>query len=543
MSLSRTRTAWIVASLFLLHALASFRFPWEEIGWRASWLRFSPDFFLLIGWGFVVSLRSRPGSLLEHSLTLLFLLVPLFRFGKTVMPVFYGKELDTYNDVLMAPSLVHLLLHRYEPWIQVVLSVLAIAAAVALYLVLHRLVRNALASAQNRRWCLSFLALGQLLVLLSFAEVSSGSRGPSRVWTEGMLAPASAGALDAIEKWREEGRYTEKLEAARERSERLPKNLRRLGRADVYVLFIESYGRSLFRTEDTARAFAPWAAEWQGELSQAGFGVASGYAFPSISGGLSSLAHAELLSGVEVRNRRAFDRLLASDLTPLPHFFTQAGYRALNVQPATSEDWPEGKFFGFSEDVFFHDFPYDGHVYHWGFMPDQFALAHFLAEQVRPDAPPLFVQYVSVTSHAPFSMIPPYYADWAVAANPASYRRDPERSYPIEWMNYAGHPDLQAAYMDTIRYSMETMIGFTLQLERPSLVLILGDHQPPNVGDLRKNDTSFDVPVHAVSNVEGLLLPFMAFGFGDGLVPPDDFPSFSSSLFLENFLTAFSEPD
>jgi hypothetical protein len=140
-------------------------------------------------------------------------------------------------------------------------------------------------------------------------------------------------------------------------------------------------------------------------------------------------------------------------------------------------------------------------------------------------------------------MIPPYYEDWSVAADSSSFEGPPSRTYPINWMNYAGHPQLVEAYMGVVQYSLETMLGFAQQLDRPALLIILGDHQPPNVGNLRKRDSSFDVPVHVVANDVRLLTPFRKYGFVPGLVPSSQTPSFGFSFFLDGLVAAFGSTE
>ena len=53
------------------------------------------------------------------------------------------------------------------------------------------------------------------------------------------------------------------LEEAEASNATLPADLGRLAGADVYLLFIESYGMALFRNPDTAGQFAAWASGWE----------------------------------------------------------------------------------------------------------------------------------------------------------------------------------------------------------------------------------------------------------------------------------------
>ena len=57
-------------------------------------------------------------------------------------------------------------------------------------------------------------------------------------------------------------------------------------------------------------------------------------------------------------------------------------------------EWPEGRFYGFEEDLFRDHFSYDGATYHWG-MPDQFALAHIVEHELRESPEPVFLMVQS----------------------------------------------------------------------------------------------------------------------------------------------------
>ena len=86
-------------------------------------------------------------------------------------------------------------------------------------------------------------------------------------------------------------------------------------------------------------------------------------------------------------------------------------------------------------------------------------------------------------------------------------------------------PDVLPAYFDSIEYVLKTSVGFALQLSRPSVVVVLGDHQPPIAGALSPPDVSHDVPVHVISTRPELLQALLESGFVDGLDLPDQLPA------------------
>jgi hypothetical protein len=136
-------------------------------------------------------------------------------------------------------------------------------------------------------------------------------------------------------------------------------------------------------------------------------------------------------------------------------------------------------------------------------------------------------------------MVPPYYEDWARVADPTAFTGEPARTYDIDWVNYAGHPQTEAAFLDCIVYSLQCAVGFAEQLRRPSLLFVLGDHQPPLAG-LATADPTRDVPVHVLSQRADLVRAFLDRGMVAGLVPAADAVAFPFTRFRSMFLRAAS---
>ena len=115
------------------------------------------------------------------------LFVPVYRFGVTVVPAFYGKEFDPYNDVLLVPGLVHLLTHRLASWqVWAVWMAVSVAAAVAFFLA-AKAFRALLALGTERVQGLAILAVCVLAAATTWLDRPAGAaRG--RVWREGETA-------------------------------------------------------------------------------------------------------------------------------------------------------------------------------------------------------------------------------------------------------------------------------------------------------------------------------------------------------------------
>ena len=532
----------LAGALLLLHLLFAFRLPWEGGAQWLEWVKPSLDLALFVGLGTTAALVVGPRRILAHILVGALFFTVVWHVAASVVPTFYGKEFEPYNDVLLVPGLFHLLTHQLSIWLTVLLCAIALAVLAVLHLGLVRCVGIVLMGARSTPTAITLLAGCQALVVVSWLEASwRAPERKSRIFHASVAADVCGHAAVLLKSgsWRSETTFADRAAFAKSELAQVGRDLGRLRDVDVFLLFIESYGRGILKSS-AKELFTERMRAHAERLAKRGFEVATGSTFPSIRGGMSSLAHAELMTGVAVENRRIFDLVLQSDLLPLARIFADAGHATVSVQPAMPRDWPEGKFFGFQRDVFRTALPYSGRIYPWGDMPDQFPLAHVLETIVRPSQKPLFLMFVSVTSHAPFSAVPPYFEDWTKVTAPSAYAGEPAKSYPITWTNYAGHPQLMEAYMETIEYSLRTAFGFAEQLPRRCLVIVLGDHQPPLAGEYSSADASRDVPIHVLSKDKALLVPFLEHGFGPGLLPESGTTAFPSERFLVRFLSWFS---
>ena len=104
------------------------------------------------------------------------------------------------------------------------------------------------------------------------------------------------------------------------------------------------------------------------------------------------------------------------------------------------------------------------------------------------------------------------------------------------------HADgLTVAYSDSINYALQCAFGFAQQLSRPSLVFVIGDHQPPISRSARPADMSADVPIHVLTNRPGLLRRLDELGFAAGLRLPDEWVSFPMADLAPALLRCYSK--
>jgi hypothetical protein len=102
-----------------------------------------------------------------------------------------------------------------------------------------------------------------------------------------------------------------------------------------------------------------------------------------------------------------------------------------------------------------------------------------------------------------------------------------------------GHPALiQAAYAQSIQYSLEALISFVQTFHHDNLVVIaLGDHQPAAV--VSGPDASRDVPITIIADDPEVLSRIESWGWQPGMLPSPQAPVWPMDAFRDRFLTAY----
>jgi hypothetical protein len=295
-------------------------------------------------------------------------------------------------------------------------------------------------------------------------------------------------------------------------------DLGRLGNADVFVVFFESYGAIVFDENPYAEQLVGAFAALQRSLAQAGWHAASARVVSSTFGGASWLAHASFLSGLKIADQSDYQHLLISDRLTFIDRFAAAGYRCIALMPGLKYTWPEGQFYPFDYVYDAMRLNYRGPSYGWWTIPDQFSLYRVHRDEVaRSPRKPLLVFFPTITSHIPFAPVPPYYPDWTQIDTDTPALAEAEQLALNQRLDGA---ELRSAYVQSIRYNLHVLEGYLNQYAPPhALFLILGDHQPPAL--ISGHPTSWQVPVHVLSRDATLIDAFLAVGFQQGLVPEE----------------------
>jgi hypothetical protein len=267
-------------------------------------------------------------------------------------------------------------------------------------------------------------------------------------------------------------------------------------------------------------------------VQQAGYHLVSSRLVSPTYGGGSWLAHGTLASGLKL-DPLLNELVLNGDRKGLPRYMAAAGYHTVELMPGIKKPYPEGAFWGFDAHYYAAELGYTGPQFGWFGIPDQFTLAQFSTRELTPGHGPLFAQIVLVSSHTPFAPVPPYLTDWRDAGTFATVpQTDWARIYaPPDWNN------LDRPYLDSIAYDLQSLSAWLAQLDGSPLVIILGDHQPPEL--TTGTDHPWTVPIYLLARDPDLVQPFAALGYGTGAAPPPQTQPEGMETFLDAFLTAY----
>ncbi len=450
-------------------------------------------------------------------------------------PTLLGRDLNLYWDLPHLPSLFGLAGEAAGFWRMAgALAVLG-GAIFLLIAAITRIWREVLPVLAERRVGLGFAVL--LGVVLDVAAFMPAEERPlatglgldivrqSVALVQGRFAATGGG-----------GPYAAALEAPAPPHS----DLAGLKRRDVYLVYLESYGTTVFDTPEFRAGLSESFSQFETALRSAGYNIASNRLVSPTFGGGSWLAHATLASGIRLDDPVIYTLLLDSGRKLLPAYFKDAGWRTIDIAPGIKAPSSRATAaWGFDREVFASELDYKGPSFGWFAIPDQFTLgrAATIRSALGP-APPVFTQLVLVSSHIPFAPIPPYLADWddsgRFASLPATAMEEVWRQ--PDWGRLA--PD----YLKSLRYDFAVLEGWlTRRTSVDGLVILLGDHQPPAIVG-GQPQPPWTVPIHVLSRDPELVAPFVAEGYVSGLFPTQAPPHPGMETFLARFLAAFDRP-
>lgn len=456
----------------------------------------------------------------------LLIVLAALQFGAAKIEQVLDRPLDLYFDLRHVPNLVSLYLGASGGR-----GALVSAGVVLALFIVFALLLNALRGIE-RVMARPNLAMAVLVASLAgFALIGMpvgraglvNSAGATAAWGQADSAWRAFAVLHGFDK-----RYAAALQVPQPALGKLPG----LKGSDVYLIFVESYGTVGLDEPAYRTVIGPALQDFAAKVSDAGYQLVSNRLLSPTFGGRSWLAHGTLASGLKL-DPLLNELVLHGGRKSLPRYMAAAGYRTVDVMPGIKKPYPEGAFWGFDKSYYAAELGYAGPEFGWFDVPDQYTLARFAAHELTPGHAPLFAQLVLVSSHTPFAPVPPYLTDWRdVDGFLTVPQADWQRIYaPPDWNN------LDQPYLESIAYDLKTLSTWLARLDDSALVIILGDHQPPEL--TRGGNQLWTVPIHVLSRDPDLVKPFAAMGYVAGAEPPPRDKPDGMERFLGWFLAAY----
>ena len=315
---------------------------------------------------------------------------------------------------------------------------------------------------------------------------------------------------------------------------------------DIYVIFIESYGDSLYQFDEMRPVYLDRLDDIYGRLQSENWHAASIRSEAPIRGGKSWLSYTSLLFGLRVDDEAQYDVLLNEfQERAYPHlgnYLQGQGYDYQRITPLTkvAQDEPRWektrRFFGFDRWLFLNDMgEFTGPVYGWGpSPPDQYTLSFMrdVTEKNSPDTPHLYF-YITHNSHVPWVEPPPIAADW----------RDLEIPQPQQLIEYDPQNETKEAYLQAMLYQIEMVTRVILDGPDDSIYIVVGDHQPPLLAFSDYEGVA--TPLHVITKNRDMVDALVNEQFRPGLMIDENRIKHEGfySLFMRGLLTSYADFD
>jgi hypothetical protein len=317
-----------------------------------------------------------------------------------------------------------------------------------------------------------------------------------------------------------------------------PQLLTALRGKDVVFAFVESYGRVALDDPRIAPTVRSALSAGTSDLTAAGYATRSAFLTSPTTGGQSWLAHATLQSGLRIDSQRRYQAFTGGDRFTLAAAFHRAGWRTVSVAPANSRDWPEGDVYGYDQTYDVRTLGYDGPRFSFSSIPDQFTLAALQrAERDRAGRAPVMAEVDLVSSHAPWSPVPPL-VDWATLGDGTVYGTTTGAGDSPNTVFQKDIARVRTDFAATIAYSLSSLTSYVETHGDDDLVVVLlGDHQPAPI--ISGQDAVPQVPISIVARDPAVLDRIAGWGWTAGLEPAPDAPVVPMEDFRDRFLAAY----
>lgn len=437
-------------------------------------------------------------------------LLTLGRYSAVTTQSLWGRDINLYWDMPHVPAVGAMLAFVASPWVIGAVIGALVVVPLSLYAPIRWSLGRVVEATRDARG-------RRVLAVMALAIATLG--GIQRLTERVPQWPGIATPVTLV--WARQARqFAYEMSGAGMRelgaAPVLASNLAHLRGADVFLVFVESYGAISWDRPAFATELAGARTRLAADISDSGREVVSAYVESPTFGGESWLAHISLLSGTEVRDGAMNTRLMAQSRETMVAPFARQGYRSIAIMPGLQSAWPEGKFYGFDTIYGAPDLAYEGPSFGWWDITDQFCLAKMDALEVAPAGrAPLFAVFPTISTHTPFTPVPPYQPDWARALTSDPYDAQALQqaySVPPDWL------DLGPGYVAALQYAYATFGGYLrFRADRDLVLILIGDHQPPAL--VSGEGASWEVPIHVITNRRAVLDRLLQRGFTRGLAP------------------------
>jgi hypothetical protein len=467
----------------------------------------------------ILAAGARPSRLFRGMVALLLFAGALVRYVDTTAYGVLGREFDVYGDFPHLHRVLAMFFEVMTPGLGItVFAVLALVALLALALNWAALsaLERALRDSPPRLAAGLAAGLGVLAFFFFPGRAFSFTVSSIVVRQAGHLMAGDAAKAD--------------IAAVEFPPQALESSLEKLEGAHVFLVFLESYGMTALEDAQHFDRLEPRYRLLETRLREGGYFFRSSQIQSPTFGGGSWRAHATLLSGFHADSEHRYNALLASGRTTLVHVLKQKGYRTVAAEPGIKWYWPDGLFYGFDRIYDFDALDYRGPAMGWWKIPDQFTLYRVYQDEIRSAEAPVFAKFSLIMTHIPYFPVPEYVPDWSRFDDGTAFAGELKS---VAHDAYRDLMELSTWYVAAVSYELDVLEGFLLDyVPESSLVIIVGDHQPPKLAT--HDSDSWAVPMHVLSRRRELVAPFEALGFSETLVPLE-----ASSLRMADFLESF----
>ena len=305
-------------------------------------------------------------------LTVFLIFLRLFRIGDILVPMYFFRPFNLLLDAQFVPDLIHLLYTTVSPGAFALAGILAVIMLAGIswgIWLSFRTIHNFLVHHRQCRVVLMLVVAG--LIILAFFP-HGGTRIPGGILARDFFHRVVEEFNFILHVKSHRDRHLGVIENAMKAGEQIPSSLDKLDGADVFILFVESYGHTIFADRRHFPKIESVLQDMEKTLKNRGYLARSTFLDSPTYGGTSWLAHATLAGGVKLDSHMHYNLMVTSQTKTMARYFNKAGYRTISAMPGTQWPWPQGSFFGYQKKYYAWNFEYRGPMYGWSSMPDQY---------------------------------------------------------------------------------------------------------------------------------------------------------------------------